>query len=196
MKCERFFGRCADTLNLQLWLQRHGGSITQLHLRGARRQLTELPCCPKLADLELRGRKLLSSPNLAALLAALPSLQRINLAYDGYPAVVLPPGLLQQLPALTQLELSGGLSDAALQGLGSLTKCSHLVLNHHSRAVVDKLTAAGLVGLQELRELTFLQLYTARYSVWDIKPDINLPSLTQLTALQELSCDSRIHSTR
>ena len=130
--------QCADTDSLQLWLHRHGHNLTQLHVSAASGMLTQLPC-PKLTDLLLQGDSLLAAPDLAAVLAGLPSLQHLSLkestivkefSWETQLRLLehLPPVLLQLPQGVTYLELCGGLSHAAVQGLGSLTNCSHLVL--------------------------------------------------------------------
>lgn len=172
---------CADAISLQLWLQQHGSSITQLHLHGARGQLLELPC-PQLADLLLHGRTLLSTPYLVDMLTALPSLQRLTL-HTGCEAFHLPSNLLQQLPGLTHLGVQFHRQPLGyvrvLQGLSSLTNCSHLDLE----ATGWLSFPLGLDGLQDLPQLTFLKL--SGLGCWAEAPP-SLPSLSMLTALQHL----------
>ena len=91
---------CADTESLQLWLRKHGHSLSKLHVRADSGMLTQLPC-PKLADLLLQGDSLLSAPNLTAVVSALPSLQHLSFSSScqsgsyHVPTVSLPHGLLQ-----------------------------------------------------------------------------------------------------
>lgn len=78
-----------------------------------------------------------------------------------------------QLTRLTHLSLAGGMSDAVLQDLSSLAKCSHLVLGPRFGG-----TAAVLAEVQELQALTALQLS-------DVSADIStetVPGLSRLTA--------------
>jgi len=172
--------QCTDISSLQLWLNNHGAGLTQLHMVSAPDPL-ELPC-PKLADLLLQGQSVLASPGLLAMLASLPSLRQLTLKQDFYNRgdVPWPHNLLQQLPAaLTRLELYGCLSDRALQGLGSLTNCSHLVLacTEHTKMRVE-----GLVGLQELQCLTHLHLQ----GLSGVMGRTTNPGFSRLTRLKHL----------
>lgn len=65
----------------------------------------------------------------------------------------IPSQLLQRLPNLTRLELTGGLSNESLEHLGSLAKVSHLVLGG-----LYQVNPAGLQGVNSLEGLTHLQL--------------------------------------
>ena len=189
--------QCADTDSLQVWLHRHGGNVTKLHVSAAYGMLTQLPC-PKLRHLLLQGDSLIAAPALPATLAALPSLQHLNLGLSLDEGASLtttltasstqirpfPPGLLQQLPQeITHLELFGELSDAALQGLSNLTKCSHLVLRHVCDCnFLRQLFSPGqpLTGLQELQGLTCLHVSGKRLFV------PFLPDFSRLKALHHL----------
>jgi len=141
--------------------------------------LTQLPC-PKLADLLLQGQSLLASPGLSFVLASLPSLRRLTLKQDSYNRgnVPWPHSLLQQLPALTRVELYGHLSNEALQGLGSLTNCSHLALACTS----GDNPGVSLVGLQELQGLTHLHLQGMSCSIGRMNPGFS--RLTRMKHLQ------------
>lgn len=106
--------QCKDTSSLELWLHNHGDKLTQLHVLSASKPLTELPC-PNLADLLLQGRSIMASPDLSAMLAGLPSLRQLTLKQPFMNSQFkdpLPDGMLHQLPALTRLELPGGVSGA------------------------------------------------------------------------------------
>lgn len=180
--------QCRDTSSLELWLRNHGDKLTQLHVLSASKPLTSLPC-PNLADLLLQGPSLMASPGLSAMLAGLPSLRQLTLRQPDMSRYSRDPmlhGMLQQLPALTQLELPGGVFGDVLEGLSRLTNCSHLVLtaagweSHGSVHMVQLLRQ--LPQLQELQGLTFLELK----EVFFIINSNSLPAFSRLTRLQHL----------
>jgi len=85
--------------------------------------------------------------------------------------------LLQCMTLLTSLDLHG-LTAAALQHLGSLTKLQHLSISD-----AEGWIAPGCPGLQELKALTSLKLS----SRWPLRNMEDLPaSASQLTALRQL----------
>lgn len=95
--------------------------------------------------------------------------------------VSVPDQFLQHLTLLTQLELStaaGGLSDAAVQDIGSLSKLQYLVLG----AAGSQLSPAAISGLQNLQALTSLQLSDVPFCI-DLE---DTPFLSKLTALRSL----------
>jgi len=97
--------------------------------------------------------------------------------------------LLQQLTQLTSLELRG-VTAAALQHLGSLTKLQRLSISD-----AEGWAAAGCPGLQDLEALTSLKLARSRVSfrMYSISanshPDHLPPSTSQLTALRQLDVE-------
>jgi len=89
--------------------------------------------------------------------------------------------LLQQMTRLTSVELQG-VTAAALQHLGSLTKLQHLSIRTESNwhaVATNEWHAPSCPGLQELKALTSLKLYSRFMG--------DLPaSASQLTALRQL----------
>jgi len=88
--------------------------------------------------------------------------------------------LLQQMTRLRSLDLQG-VTAAALQHLGSLTKLQHLSIRaaEGSPTVADDWAAAGCPGLQELKALMSLKLTSS--DLVDVPPVVG-----QLTPLQQL----------
>ena len=180
--------KCAGKRSLQLWLQRHGHNLTQLHISTEAGEQTQLPC-RNLTDLLLHDGSLLAAQFLPAMLAGLPSLQRLSLRpshrhLEPPGSVAFPAGLLSQLPqGVAHLDLHGPLTDAALQGLSSLTKCSQLALRctaWQTWGVQNTVSLATLQELQEMQGLTHLHMSCAPV-------DVNaLPDFSRCTALRHL----------
>jgi len=195
-----------DLSSLQQWLEKHGSGLEVLQLHtGYKAALTALPCCAKLQDLLLHGFEIESvsiasrvwsdivsatkltsialsyvqtasqQADVVAALTALPNLEQLtwhNVQCSGKEELS-DSSLLQHMTQLTSVELRR-VTAAALQHLGSLTKLQHLSINN-----TDGWAAAGCPGLQELKALTSLKLSSS-----DL---VELPpSITQLTALQQL----------
>jgi len=193
-----------DLSSLQHWLEKHGNmlEVLQLHecYEGYDAVLTALPCCAKLQYLLLQdvsmasrtwgdiasANKLTSisltyvqtasqQADVVAALTALPNLEQLiwcDVHCSGNEELT-DSLLLQGMTRLTSLQLHR-VTAAALQHLGSLTKLQHLSIS----AAYDW-AAAGGPGLQELKALTRLELWTA-----DL---VDVPtSASRLTALQQL----------
>jgi len=117
--------------------------------------------------------------DVVAALTALPNLEQLTWHYVrcSNEERLSNSSLLQQMMQLTSLDLQG-VTAAALQHLGSLTKLQHL-----SISAADGWAAAGCPGLQELKALTSLGLASRDMD--------DLPaSVSQLTALQQLEVRS------
>jgi len=198
-------GEVQDLSCFEAWLEKHGSHLEVLQLHECDREaLAALPCS-QLQDLLMHGnlmygKKLImgfklwcniaaatkltsvslsdvftfsQQADVVAALTALPDLQQLTWSSVQCSGVrwLSDSLLLQQTTRLTSLELQC-ITAAALQHLGSLTKLQHLSI----RADEDW-AAAGCPGLQELKALTSLDLY----STDDIPA-----SISQLTALQQL----------
>lgn len=170
-------GTCRNTASLQLWLERNGRPLQKLHVHAADAHLTALPC-PHLKDLLLP-----TAPDTTGLAAATAALQQLSMqATAASPDPELHPApaqgnILQRLVQLERLELPGGLTDAALQHVSKLTKLHHLQLGHLRHA-----KPAAVIGLQQLRSLTFLQLDELRCNL----STSTVPPFSQLGKLQHL----------
>lgn len=177
----------SNVSSLQAWISHHGNSVKQLHLTAPFLLLTSLPCS-RLTSLLLQGWLTSSSAALLPrMLAGLPELQQLSLLQheDTTPVTtrtrksghLWPSDLLQQAPQITYLQLSGGLSAAALQHISSLTALQHLQLLLPSMS-----ESAWLLGLQHLHGLTFLQLSGLSCS-FGLS---TVPVFSSLTGLQHL----------
>jgi len=181
--------------------------VLQLHACD-RTALTALPSCAKLQDLLLHSVSIASrtladiasatkltaislssvqtasqQEDVVAALAALPNLEQLTWHNVYCSNEVWPPqrlsdsSLLQHLTRLTSLDLEG-VTAAALQHLGSLTK-----LQHFRVSAAESWAAAGCPGLQQLKALTSLEL--ASRDIDDIPT-----SVSQLKALRQLGIRS------
>jgi len=190
-----------DLSCLQRWLEKHGKQLKVLKLFECRAALTALPC-PQLKDLMLHswytfdidsrvwddiaaatkltavtlrsGCTAAQQDDVVSALTSLPSLEQLiwcGVTCSGE-RLLSNSLLLQQMTQLTGLKLEG-ITAAALEHLGSLTKLQYL-----SVTWADDWAEAGYPGLQELKALTRLKPKTGN----------GIPaSVSQLTALQQLS---------
>jgi len=123
--------------------------------------------------------------DVLAALAALPNLEQLTWddVHCSEQEQLSDSSLLQHLTRLTSLDLLG-VTAAALQHLGSLTKLQHLSASdsydHPQHFAVDDWAKTGCPGLQELKALTSLELSSSIVG-WALPA-----SVSQLTALQQL----------
>lgn len=181
-------------------LQLHGASLDPISCQWLHKLIT----LPGLVRLNLHNITLTVEPDMCAVLIALPQLEQLSLRKLRKPDPTqplclaytvpcsLPSGMLLLAPNLTKLELGGdpkhGLPPAALQGLESLSKLQHLVLEG-----VDSVAASALSCVQVLQQLTFLQLEATPLKGSYVLDNTVLPGLSTLTALQHLHFSTHIY---
>jgi len=202
---------------LQRWLEKHGGQVEvlQLHKCPESAVLTTLPCS-QLHDLLLKGNirvygylsldsrvwsdiaaatKLTSvtlervrtasqQADVVSALTALPDLEQLTwwCVECGQHWGLTDSMLLQTLTKLTALALRNVEVAAALEHLGLLTRLQDLSLDN-----ADHWATAGWPRLQELKALTRLKV---RSDLVDSRDILLGPSVSQLTALQQLDVPS------
>jgi len=195
--------RVQDLSCLQLWLEKNGKQLKGLQLyQGDGSELKALPCVQlkelllcAWSGLEVEHRvwsDIAAATNLTSIslgwvetmsqqadivsaLTALPNLQHLTWQYVEWcgQQTVSDSALLQHLTKLTVLELNGDIESGALQHLGTVTRLQHL-----SIGAAQDWGAAGCPGLQELKALTSLEVFSSGYDI----PAI----VCQLTALRQL----------
>jgi len=153
----------------------------------ARRMWGDVASATKLTSISLTFvQTAAQQADVVAALTALPNLEQLtwhNVCCSNQQGLS-DSSLLQQMTRLTSLDL-WGVTAAALQHLGSLTKLQHLGISdtctdyYALHEGLDDWTDTGCPGLQELRALTSLVLFSV--DGWALPA-----SVSQLTALQQL----------